>query len=324
MSVRCSAAGHQPDELGRLDLAPGARRDRLARAHDRHPVADLLDLVHPVRDEDRARSLAREPADDREQPVAGRDVERRGRLVEHEDPRTRMSARAMQHACRSLSESSSTGRARSVVAPVSWSSVSAARSSRSAFETASRWSGSMPSQRLSRIERGGDDQHLLEDGDDPEVRAPPAESGRRSVRLPATSIDPAIGPVDAGEHLDERALARPVLAHDRVHLTDPQVERAPYSLRRAERLRRSTVRSADVPGASIEEEVLTRRLAVRPVAALPESGAAAVRGRWLEPLRLALGVGQQRVHLALAVVRRAGLLDGSGVVTVQPGFTYCL
>ena len=82
-------AGHQPDELGRLDLAPGARRDGLAGPHHRDPVADLLDLVHPVRDEDRARPLAREPADDREQPVARRDVERRGRLVEDEDPRTR-------------------------------------------------------------------------------------------------------------------------------------------------------------------------------------------------------------------------------------------
>ena len=87
VSVRCSAPVISRTSSAASTSPRVARRDRLARAHHRDAVADLLDLVHPVRDEDRARSLAREPADDREQPVARRDVERRGRLVEHEDLR---------------------------------------------------------------------------------------------------------------------------------------------------------------------------------------------------------------------------------------------
>ena len=231
-------AGHQPDELGRLDLAPGARGDRLARAHHRHPVADLLDLVHPVRDEDRARPLAREAADDREQPVAGRDVERRGRLVEHEDPRTpderAGDAARLAVAERELLDGTAAGRSRRP------SARAASRTrARGALPSrrASRWSGSMPSQRLSRIERGGTTSTSWKTATIP--RSSASRGDRTAVSVRAAHLDrPAVGPVDAREHLDERALPRPVLAHDRVHLADPQVERARLdSLRRAERLR---------------------------------------------------------------------------------------
>ena len=58
-----------------------------AGAHHRDAVADLLDLVHAVGDEDDADALRRESADDREQAVAGGDVERRRGLVEDQDPR---------------------------------------------------------------------------------------------------------------------------------------------------------------------------------------------------------------------------------------------
>ena len=78
---------HEADELGRLGLAAPPRRHGLARPHHGDPVADLLHLVHPVRDEDRAGALVRQAVDDREQPIARRHVERRRRLVEDEDPR---------------------------------------------------------------------------------------------------------------------------------------------------------------------------------------------------------------------------------------------
>ena len=84
-----------------------------------------------------------------------------------------MSARAMQHACRSLSESSSTGRLRSVVAPVSWSSVSAAplEPLRLRDCVAMERIDAEPEVVEDRARRH--DQHLLEDGDDPEVERLP-------------------------------------------------------------------------------------------------------------------------------------------------------
>ena len=70
-----SAASIQSLELG----------DGLTGAHHRDAVADLVDLVHPVGDEDDADALSREAADHREQPVARGDVERGGGLVEDQD-----------------------------------------------------------------------------------------------------------------------------------------------------------------------------------------------------------------------------------------------
>src|SRR4029079_1592832 len=73
-------------------------------------------------------------------------------------------------------------------------------------------------------------------------------------------------------------------------------------------LARPTVRSANAAGAWTVSGLLTRR---------PWScRGRALRGHGhgnglLEPLRLALGVGEQRVHIALAVVRRQRLRAGS-------------
>ena len=72
----------------------GRARPRSAGPHDRDAVADLLDLVHAVRDEDDADAGARELADQLEEAVARGDVERRGRLVEDQDLRVRARARA--------------------------------------------------------------------------------------------------------------------------------------------------------------------------------------------------------------------------------------
>jgi hypothetical protein len=81
------APEHQLDEpfLGHV-LRP-ASTDGLARAEHRHPVAQRLDLGQPVGDEDRHAAGLREAADDAEQPLDLLGQQRRGGLVQEEDPR---------------------------------------------------------------------------------------------------------------------------------------------------------------------------------------------------------------------------------------------
>ena len=81
------AAGHQPHELVSGRRAALERCHGLARPHDRAAIADLGDLVHPVRDEDHRGAGLGALAQEREQAVAGGDVEGRRRLVEDEDAR---------------------------------------------------------------------------------------------------------------------------------------------------------------------------------------------------------------------------------------------
>ena len=79
-------AHHQARERARVQRGDVVRAHEPAAAQDRHPVGELEDLVHPVRDvEDRRPRLAHLP-DDGEQTldlVVGK--HRRG-LVEHEQP----------------------------------------------------------------------------------------------------------------------------------------------------------------------------------------------------------------------------------------------
>ena len=176
----------------------------------------------------------------------------------------RMSARAIQHACRSLSESSSTGRPRSGAAPVSSSRVSDARSTRSSRETASRWSGSMPSQRLSRIERGGTTRTSWKTATIPSPSASRGERMAESVR-PATSIDPRSGRWTPVSILTSVLLPDPF--SPMIACTSP-ARRSKLHARTAcvgpKALARSTVRSANAADALNVSGLLTRRPWSRP------------------------------------------------------------
>ena len=81
------SARHQPHQLLHRRLAPGDRRDGLPRAHDRDPVTDLLDLIHPVGDEDHRHPIRGQRLQHREQPIPRRHVQGRGRLIEDDHPR---------------------------------------------------------------------------------------------------------------------------------------------------------------------------------------------------------------------------------------------
>ena len=80
-------AEHVLDQGAPVDLADLVRPDALPVSQHRHAVAELEDLVEPVRDEDDAPALRDEVARRPEHALDLRLAERRGRLVEDEQAR---------------------------------------------------------------------------------------------------------------------------------------------------------------------------------------------------------------------------------------------
>ena len=81
------APGHEVDGRPLVDLVDPVLPDRAPVAEDRHPVGERPDLVHPVRDDDDRRPVRAQRANQLEEPLHLGVSERRGRLVEDEDPR---------------------------------------------------------------------------------------------------------------------------------------------------------------------------------------------------------------------------------------------
>ena len=82
-----------------------ALADQPAVAQNRDAVADLVDLIEKMRDEDDADAAQRELAHDREQDLDLVAIEARGRLVEDQHPRRlRSTARAIAAMCWTATE----------------------------------------------------------------------------------------------------------------------------------------------------------------------------------------------------------------------------
>ena len=79
-----AAAEHRLDQVDPEELAGEVLADQLAVAQHGHPVADLVDLVEEVRDEDDRDAALLEVADHAEQLGALVQVQARRRLVEHQ------------------------------------------------------------------------------------------------------------------------------------------------------------------------------------------------------------------------------------------------
>ena len=150
--------------------------------------------------------------------------------------RARSSARTMPHACRSLSESSSTGMSRSSRAEQLVEHRLARACASRAPGRALRADAVAPQPDVVEHGAGLGDEHLLEHGDDAALLRGARRRGARPARREARSA--ASGRVHAAEDLDERALAGAVLADERVHLAGAQLERrSAQSLGGAEGLR---------------------------------------------------------------------------------------
>ncbi len=217
------AAGHQPHELVSGRRTALERRHGLTGPHDRAAIADLGDLVHPMRDEDHRGAGFGALPQELEQAVARGDVEGRGGLVEDEDARV-AHQRAGEAARLPLAEGQPLRRRveRRRLAEERVEYLLRPPALLCGGDTAGEHAvGPHPDvlQHRARF----DDKYLLEDGGDAGRRGAPRRAEvRHGLRFELERA--GVGPVNAGEDLHERGLAGPVLADDAVHLTAAQLE----------------------------------------------------------------------------------------------------
>jgi hypothetical protein len=217
--------GHQPDHPVGRDLPPGQRADRRARAQHGDPVRNLQDLVHPVRDEDHGAAARGSLGHELEQPVARGHVERRRRFIEHQHVRIARQ-RAGDHARLALAERQRPGqgvKGRDAVEQRLGDLPGPAALLLGAQARQQHAVAAEPDvvQHRTRL----DDEDFLENGGDP--RPQRRARGNQPLHGAPGHLEPAgAGLMDARQYLHERALPRPVLAHDRVDLAPAQCERA--------------------------------------------------------------------------------------------------
>ena len=81
------AAGHQPDELGLVDLALGVRAQHLPAVEDDEAIADGVGVMGVVRDEDHGHAALPRLQHVAQHDAGLLDAERRGGLVQDQDTR---------------------------------------------------------------------------------------------------------------------------------------------------------------------------------------------------------------------------------------------
>ena len=214
---------HQRGERAWRRLRGLHRPERVAAAEHRHPVGDRLHLVQLVRDEDHRPSLRRHLAHRLEQHVRLLRRQHRGRLVEDEDARFAVERLqdldALLLAERELPDPG----ARVDVQPV------ALRELGDALLDRARPQAERPA--LAAVVAEDDVLRHREGLDEPEMlvhhRDPGLERVARRVEVHPAAVDEdlaVVRPVEAREDVRERALARAVLAEQRVHLAGGGLE----------------------------------------------------------------------------------------------------
>ena len=211
--------------------------DHAAAAQDGDAVGQREDLVEPVRDVEHARARAADLADHGEQPLDLVVRQHRGRLVEHQHAVAAVPAlqRRGDRDHRALDRRGGGQRAVDVEVDAEAGEDAAGLALLLApADAAQRAAGEAAVQR--------EVVHGVELEDEPEVLVDEAQPVRDGVaereRLAVELRDGAgIGRVVAGERLDQRRLARAVLADERVDLARADVERrVDQRARGAERL----------------------------------------------------------------------------------------
>ena len=220
---RHAPADHVPDEVGRGEVRGRRRDDVPAVAEDRRAVAQLEDLVEPVADEQDRDATRPQVADDREQALDLVRRERRRRLVEDQD------ARLDRQRLGDLDELLVGHR------------QAADRRADVELDVELLEQGLRGPPRRAPVEdpepagRGVADEHVLGDGqvreearllvDDGDAEGAGVGGAVDLGRLAVERDRAAVGLVDAGQDLDQRALAGAVLADQGVDLARDEVER---------------------------------------------------------------------------------------------------
>ena len=215
---------HHLDEFGRVGLRHRARSDIGAVAQHRDAVGDLEQLVEPMADVDDPDAAAFELADDVEQ---ARDValgQRGGRLVHDQDARVvRQRAQDLDPLAVADGERADDLVGGEVVDLERGEQRLGLRPHGAPVDPAAAGARRMAEEDVLGDGEFGKEQQLLIDGRDPgalgflgrgEARRAPVDQDLAGVRL-----------IDAGDDLDQRRLARAVLAEQRVNLAGADVER---------------------------------------------------------------------------------------------------
>src|SRR5581483_443351 len=184
------------------------------------------DLVHAVRDEHDPDAVAAQAPDDPEQPVAGGNIKRRGRLVQDQDA---WAAEQRAHDAAGLPVAERQLFDRGVEAERATEQL-AERLPGSGALLAYGDAGAQEPVRTQPdvVEHrpGLGDEHLLEDRDDARLYRCPRVAQRRQ-KAPSELDLAGVRRMHTTQDLHERALAGAVLADERVHLSRPQLERRP-------------------------------------------------------------------------------------------------
>ena len=221
------AADHQADQLGRASTSPSGRvATTRAVAQHRHAVGDLRATPPAGARCRRCRRPARAARGSARTAAPPRvSVERGRRLVHEQHARARPPARARsRRAAARPCAGAPPGRRDRWRAPTRASSSAArARGARSSGRAASRRAapGRGP---CSRRRSGRGTGPAAGRSARRRARARAAGRARRRAR-PPTSTRAGVGAVGAGDDLDQRALARAVLADERVDLARHELER---------------------------------------------------------------------------------------------------
>ena len=290
------AADHRVDQLLRRRLGDRLGHDVAAVAHHGDALAEREDLVQPVRDEQHGRAAGAQRLDDAEEPVDLGLRERGRRLVHHDH------ARVGRERLGDLDDLLIGDREPARDAVGIELDAELVEEQLHLAPHAPPVDAPAAAQRLRadedvlRDRQVGEERGLLEDdGDAGCVRL----RGRVEDDLDAVQQHAAaVGPVHAGEDLDERGLAGAVLADERVRLAAAQLD--PAVLERAHRAE-ALARVVDDEQGRIARRVRLLAAASGKVEDLFEQLEALVGPLTVEPL-------EERCHLALPARVHLGLL----------------
>ena len=204
--------GHRPsdhvaDEVGGGELAGGGRDDVPAVSEDCRPVAQVEDLVEAVTHEQDRHAAVAKPTDDREQAVDLVGGQRRGRLVEDED--SRLDGQRLRNLDQLLvghREATDRRVRRRTARPVRGRALPPPGASRPSRSIPSRPDGAWPMKTFSATVRSGNRRGSWWTTAIPRERA--WAGPWICVGSPSSMDRPAVGLMNAGEDLDEGALAR--------------------------------------------------------------------------------------------------------------------